>query len=300
MTKIGSAQAGATPLLVAAASGQRAALHALLDCLTAGGHTRQEDSPGAAAAPPKKVAHQGEGGRQLGHLALARALTARDASTGWSALGWALARGDARAVAALLRASRAAAVPPLLLLQVVKTAAGQSRCGTAQGKGTDGVPIGKCVVGTLTGRGTEMPLDKGMDDLNGPSAKGVAGRRSQPGCTVCAAPPPVQLPSADGSCGQAPANAWAELVASPAGVAVLRGGARALAELQAAGVSLVNLDEPGAPKGAGGALLSSLLELAAALGCAQCVEALLGEPCSSFPFAFFGNKSMGLASCTRC
>jgi len=285
------AQAGATPLLVAAASGQHNALHALLECL----HARAGPARGGAGcrcsgACSRPPATQGGGGGEDGRGAgrermagseLARALAARDETTSWSALGWALARADAGALAALLRACKAAGLAPLRLLQDDQPVlTGAVRSGHApNGNGMaalcsyerDTQPwctaiavtafkpvVACCEAGGITWQAAEADSCPSSED----SARAA----------TAAAPAPAEKglwgPGA-ASASAAGAAPWAALAATPAAAAVLAGGWRALGALAMAGVRLGALCTPAGP----GA--PALLELAAGLGRTRCLKLLL-------------------------
>jgi ankyrin repeat protein len=286
------AQAGATPLLVAAASGQPDALHALLECLHArAGQARagaDRRCSGACSRPPAAQGRGGGGdGRGAGRAPaagseLGRALAARDETTGWSVLGWALARADAGALAALLRACQTAGHAPLRLLQdddqpVLAAAVQPGRA-----------PRGKAAAGLCSHWGDAQPrctadVVAALEPLAacckvaGISWQAAhAGSRPSSKDSVCAgaaaAPAPAQMrPWGPGAAGASAAGAapWAAVAATPAAAAVLVGGWRALGALAAAGVrpgALCALGGPGAP---------ALLELAAGLGRTRCLKLLL-------------------------
>lgn len=281
------AQAGATPLLVATASGQHDALHALLECLHAragparGGVCR---CSGAYSRPP--AAQGGGGGEGAGREPVAgcelrRALAARDETTGWSVLGWALARADAGALIVLLRACQTAGLAPLRLLQDDQPVlTGAVRSGHApNGNGMaalcsyerDTQPwctaiavtafkpvVACCEAGGITWQAAEADSCPSSED----SARAA----------TAAAPAPAEKglwgPGA-ASASAAGAAPWAALAATPAAAAVLAGGWRALGALAMAGVRLGALCTPAGP----GA--PALLELAAGLGRTRCLKLLL-------------------------
>jgi len=281
------AQAGATPLLVATASGQHDALHALLECLHAragparGGVCR---CSGAYSRPP--AAQGGGGGEGAGREPVAgcelrRALAARDETTGWSVLGWALARADAGALIVLLRACQTAGLAPLRLLQddqPVLTAAVQHCC-TPPGKDAAGV----CSHGADAQPRCTADAVAGLKLLAaGSEAAGIAWQVAQAeprpssedsACAAAAAAPAPadKRPWGPGTAGASAAGAapWAALATTPAAAAVLAGGWRALGALTAAGV------RPGALCAPGRSGAPALLELAAGLGRTRCLKLLL-------------------------